>query len=251
MSDLASVPIAGGNVLAGTYGFARDTLGFLERTTRQSDLVVVMMGPERTWFTSAPALIEQIFIDGHRSYGKDRFAREQLGAVLGKGLLTSDGDEWRRSRRLAQPAFHKERVAGYAERIVSIAERSAAKLETGKRVDMHRVLMHMTLEIVSESLFGTAVGADADAVGEAIDLVSDRWTQPLRVFFPFLDKLPLEKNKRFEAALVRLDEIVLDIIRRRRAAPTDTHDLLAMLLAARDDDGGSYSDAQLRDEIMT
>lgn len=251
MTDLDSVPIAGGNVVAGSFGFARDTLGFLERECRSADLVRVMMGPRRTWFTTAPALIEQLFVESHRSFIKDRFAREQLGAILGKGLLTSDGDEWRRSRRLAQPAFHKERINGYAARIVAIAERSSARLELGKRVDMHRVLMHMTLEIVSESLFGTVVGADADDVGRAIDLVSDRWTQPLRIFFPWLDALPLEANRQHAAALARLDEIVLGIVRRRRAAPTDSHDLLAMLLAARDEDGGSFSDAQLRDEIMT
>jgi cytochrome P450 len=251
MADLSSVPVAGGNVFARSYDFAVDTLGFLERECRSADLMRVMLGPQRTWFTSSPALIEQLFVDGQKSFGKDRFAREQLGAILGKGLLTSDGDEWRRSRRLAQPAFHKERINGYAARIVAISERSSAKIETGKRVDMHRVLMHMTLEIVSESLFGTTVGTDADDVGDAIDLVSDRWTQPLRVFFPILDRLPLEQNRKFEGAIARLDEIVLGIVRRRRVAPTDSHDLLAMLLAARDEDGGSFSDAQLRDEIMT
>jgi cytochrome P450 len=254
MAEKSSIPIAGGNLVAGTIGFFRDPLPFLERAARAGDVTRVMFGAKPSYFVTAPRLIEGLLIENQKSWVKDRFARVELGDVLGQGMLTSDGEAWRRSRRLAQPAFHKERIAGYADGMVAVAERFSRAIEPDATFDMHHWLMHLTLEIVSESIFGVEVGAEAAAVGAALDAISDRWTDTLRAVLPFVDRLPLPQNARYRAAKQTLDQTVYAMIRRgRRRADEGAlgQDLLSMLLAARDDDGSSFDDRQLRDEIMT
>lgn len=203
-------------------------------------------------FINEPELIERVLLTESRDYKKDRYGQRLGKEFLGQGLLTSDGDFWRRQRRLSQPAFHKERIAGYGEVMVDAAQRYAAQRTGRVRRELQAEMMRLTLDIVARTLFSSS-DAQADAVGKAMDVVMHRYSNALTMVFPLLGRLPLPSNLRFEKAKRSLDEIVYGFIEKRRRLGSDDpgRDLLGMLLSARDEDGGAMSDLQLRDELIT
>ena len=198
-----------------------------------------------------PELIEAICVTQNRQFHKDRFAQD-LRRVLGTGLLTSDGDFWRRQRRLAQPAFHRERIAGYAQTMVDRTLGTTCRWRDGEVRETHADMMALTLDIVGKTLFGADVGARAQEIGDCLEAVTARYADPVAMTVPRWDRLPTPGNRRFESAVHRLDGIVRDLLRSHRAGTTgDGQDLLSMLMAAQDDDGSRMSDDQLRDETIT
>jgi cytochrome P450 len=230
----------------------RDPLGFL-RAMRDThgDVVRVAIGPVRMALLSHPDLVEEVLVTQNRLFIKDRFLRV-LRPVLGDGLLMSEGDFWRRQRRLAQPAFHRERIAAYGGIMVDHAARLASQWRDGEVRDVHKDMMRLTLEIVAEALFGAQVGQHADDVAESIEAVLAVVSDPLELFMPFLRRLPTPKRRRFQRAVTKLDAIIYGVVEQRRTSGApETGDLLSMLLHAQDEDGSRMSNKQLRDECMT
>ena len=231
----------------------RDPLRFL-RTTREryGDVVRVAIGPLEVVLMSHPDLVEDVLVTRNRLWQKDRYLHQTLRPVLGDGLLSSEGDFWRRQRRLAQPAFHRDRIKAYAAIMVQHASRLAAEWRDGELRDVHKDMMHLTLDIVAETLFGASVGHQAEDVGAALESVLAVVSDPLELFFPLLKRLPTPQRRRFDQGVVKLDAIIYGLIEKRRASGVgETNDLLSMLLHARDEDGSRMSDKQLRDECMT
>src|SRR5207245_4256939 len=111
----------------------------------------------------------------NKNYGKQTRGYRNLRRVLGNGLLTSEGETWKRQRRIAQPAFHRQRIAGFAQAMVRAAEDAAADLESrrGLEIDMHHEMMRLTLRVVGETLLAYDPTHAADEDGEALaDLVA-------------------------------------------------------------------------------
>jgi cytochrome P450 len=235
-----------GNILH----YVHDPLGYLEKTTRLGDLVKMRFFGKDVWVVSDPVLIDQVLVKNAASFHKDRFMR-QLKRVLGEGLLSSEGDFWKRQRRLIQPAFHRDRIAAYASIMTDHTTRALAGWKDGDAFDLHHAMMQVTADIVTACLFGTSVG-DVAEVAKCLDTVMERFANPLFLAAPALTKLPLPVNRRFEEVAPRLDGIVRAFIEKRRSLGTspDHHDLLAMLLEARDEDGSSMSDQQIKDEVL-
>jgi cytochrome P450 len=249
--------------LGNALGFLRDPLAFLRSTRdRYGDVVRVALGPLETTLLSHPDYVEDVLVTRSRLWQKDQYLLTTLRPILGEGLLSSDGEFWRRQRRLAQPAFHRERIAAYGEIMVDHASRLAASWRDGEIRDVHKDMMRVTLEIVAAALFGAQVGEDAEAVGEALEAVLAVVSDPLELFVPVLKRLPTRKRRRFDRAVRDLDAIIYRVIEQRRKATekprtapategAERRDLLSMLLEARGDDGARMSDKQLRDECMT
>ncbi|CAN5921235.1 cytochrome P450 [soil metagenome] len=253
MSTAAAPPVASrlpyvGNALT----YLRDPLGFLRSTrARYGDVVGVKLGPMEVTLVSHPDLVEDILVTHNKLWKKDRHL-QTLRPVIGDGLLSSEGDFWRRQRRLAQPAFHRDRIASYGDIMVEHAARLAAQWRDGEVRDVHVDMMHLTLEIVAQTLFGANVGDHAEDVGEALHAVLAVVADPLELFFPVLKRLPTPQRRRFGRAIAKLDAIMYGVIEKRRATAAGTSsDLLSMLLHAQDEDGARMSDQQLRDECMT
>ena len=239
--------------LGNALSFLRDPLHFLRSTAEQhGDVVGVKLGPLEVTLLSHPDLVEDVLVTRSRLWQKDRFLQGSLRAVLGDGLLSSEGDFWRRQRRLAQPAFHRDRIAAYGDIMVERAAQLAATWRDGEVRDVHADMMRLTLEIVAQTLFGANVGDHAEKVGEALHSVLSVVADPFELFFPWLKKLPTPQRRRFDRAVASLDAIIYGVIEKRRKDEAgESNDLLSMLLHARDDDGGRMSDKQLRDECMT
>ncbi|MBI2755457.1 MAG: cytochrome P450 [Chloroflexi bacterium] len=230
---------------------AADALGTMTAVARErGDFARVRLFTYPGVLVSHPDLIEEVLIAQNRGFVKS-LATRRLRAVLGSGLLTSDGDFWRRQRRLAQPAFHRDRIAAYAAVMVDAAERVAGTWRDGQQCDVHDEMMRLTLEIVGKTLFSANVGGAAQEIGRAVDdalhFLIRRINSPW-VLLP--DWVPSPGYGRFIRARRHLDRVVYQMIADHRRQG-DRDDLLSMLLQAQDEDGQPMSDRQVRDEVMT
>lgn len=233
--------------------YTRDHLVFLTRCAREyGDVVGLRFVNVPVYLLNHPDHVEYVLVRNNRNFIKSRGERISLG-FLGNGLLTSEGSFWRRQRRLAQPAFYRERIAAYGEVMVECGERMVAGWRDDEIRDVHDDMGHLTLEIVARTLFGVPLGnAEFVAVGDALATISQRFTGRGGVFFQVPEKVPTPGNLRFRRAVRRLDGLIYRIIRDRRASGEDAGDLLSMLLAVRDEETGEgMTDRQLRDEAMT
>jgi cytochrome P450 len=231
---------------------ARDQLGFYRRcATQYGDVVPFRIGPRRCVLFSHPDHIEQILVTHHQDFVKGSLYGV-LRPLLGEGLLTSEGDFWRRQRRLAQPAFHRERIAAYGDVMVRYATRLVEGWPDGDTRDLHRDMMRLTLQIVAQTLFDADVTAAAAEVGVALEVALAQLQSELNSVLSLLPPaVPTPGRIRLRRSVRHLDALVLGLIAERRRSGRDHGDLLSMLMQARDEDGSAMSDGQLRDEAMT
>ncbi len=147
---------------------------------------------------------------------KDKLTR-WLIPLVGEGLLTSEGDFWRRQRRLTQPTFQRHQIERYAAVMVEHTERMLEAWHDGQVRDPHEDMAHLTLSIVAKTLFGTDLAGEADVVGESLEVVVNHFMSPMR-WFRFFDYLPLPSSRRYWRAIRRIDDIIYGII---SAAPRE------------------------------
>jgi cytochrome P450 len=172
-------------------------------------------------------------------------------------LLTSEDDFHCRQRRLVQPAFHRDRLAGYASSMVDCAVRCRDQWQSGAEFDVSQLMMRLSMAIVARALFSSDIESDADEISAALGQVFELFEALLMPFSQWLEKLPLSSVRRFERARDRLDQIVYRLIAERRASGGDNGDLLSMLLLSQDEEGDSdkscrgLTDKQVRDEALT
>ena len=233
--------------------FRRDTLGVLNECAADfGDISGFRIGRQPFVFLNHPDLIRDVLVTHQKNFLKGR-ALERARLILGNGLLTSEGAFHLRQRRLVQPAFHREHIAGYAAAMVEHAARLRDRWANGEAIDVHQAMMALTLAIVGRTLFDADIETEAAEIGNALTRVLASFNFAMLPFSEFLQKLPLPVSIRFARARARLDATVYRIIRERRASGVDHGDLLSMLLRATDTegDGTGMSDEQLRDEAMT
>jgi cytochrome P450 len=236
--------------------FQRDQLAFVTRLPREfGDVVRTRILYVPCYFVSHPDLIEQVLQTKNRDFIKPiSFRTPFFRRLIGTGLLTSEGDFWRRQRRLAQPAFHRDRVNAYAETMVAYADRLTDEWRDGDARDLHAEMMRLTMEIVARTLFSADVsGADAEEVKRALQEIAEPFANQATFKWILDNRLPTPAHRRFMRTAEKLDRIIFKIIRARRESGEDAGDLLSMLLQARDEEGDrtGMTDRQLRDELMT
>ena len=202
---------------------------------------------EHAYVLTDPSAIVTVFLDHGRRTMKGR-GLQGAKAVLGNGLLTSEGEVHLRNRRLVQPAFHRDRIAAYATDIVALTENHRGSWIDGNVVDMQAEMAAITLAIVGRTLFGADLRGDARDVGDALEaLLSGMGTRLL--LGPQVLRIPTPARRRALEASARMDILIQRIIDEHRAAG-DNGDMLSMLLAAQEE-GVGLDDSQVRDEAMT
>ncbi len=239
--------------LSGLFAYRKGPLPFFQNLAAQyGDISYFRLGPQEAFFLNHPDYIKDVLVTNHHYFHKG-LALQRAKRLLGEGLLTSEGEFHRRQRRLAQPAFHRARIASYAGVMTDYASQTRARWRDGETLDMSEEMMRLTLGIVGKTLFDADVVSDAQDVGEAMTVVMDLFNTITIPFFELLQKLPLPQLRRFDKAKARLDAIIYRLIEERRRGGEDRGDLLSMLLLAQDTegDGGAMTDEQLRDEVMT
>jgi cytochrome P450 len=227
---------------------------FLDAADRFGDIAYLKAGPYHGFLLSDPADIKHVLQDNARNYHKSPLY-QRLRDGLGNGLLTSEDALWLRQRRLAQPAFHHQRLVTMAEAMVACTEQMLERWEqtarSGETIDLVAEMMALTQAIIVRTLFSTDLGATAEVVNRTWPIINRRigetfWSTKLET------TLPLPANRRLRSALRELETVVYRIIADRRQTRRDEPDLLSMFLSARDEDTGTgMTDRQLRDEIMT
>jgi cytochrome P450 len=233
--------------------FNRDSLGFIERCAREfGDVVLTRFLYVPAYFLFNPEHIEFMLASGSKNFVKSMSLRSPyLLRLIGNGLVTSEGDFWRRQRRLAQPAFHRDRVNNYGETMVAFTQRMLDSWREGQTLDAHEEMMRLTQAIVVKTLFSADVSNEADRVGRALRVIVEPFGSQATLKWILDNRLPTPAHLRFNRAVREVDRVVYRFIRERRASGEDTGDLLSMLLRAQDEDGTSMTDKQLRDEVMT
>ncbi len=236
-------------LLGSLPAFRRDPLGFCTRLARDhGDVAFFRIGPFRCVQVNRPEWIQRILTRETPRLHKSWDFKE-LELVMGKGLLTSEDELWKRERRLIQPAFHNERIRVYAQTMVERVEAMLDRWKDGAGIDLPAEMSRVTLEIVGRALFGAEMEADAAAMSSSIDAFMDRFEEMMTSWLPLPVAWPLPRNRSAQRAARRIDDIVYGMLARRKAAPRGD-DLLSWLLDARDDEG-AIDDPQIRDELVT
>src|SRR5262245_37762972 len=234
----------------------RNPIALMTQLNREhGDVLCIRLGPFRYYTLFHPDHVRHVLHENHTNYVKGPIiARAKI--LIGEGLFTSEGDFWRRQRRLAQPAFHRERIAGFVDTMV---RRTAERLDGwepavrgGAPIDVAAEMNALTLTIVGETLFGRDLSGDAAEAGRALRVALEVAAHRTMTWVVSPIWLPTARNRAFRRALTTLDQLVFEIIDARHRAHDPGRDLLGMLMAARDEETGEgMSRGQLRDEVMT
>jgi cytochrome P450 len=228
-----------------------DARGVMTYLARHYGAFVRTRLPMHIYFVSGPEYIEEILVKQASHFQKDRVSRMLSGAI-GQGLIVSEGELWRRQRRLMQPAFHQGELRSYGGVMVDLACEAVASWRSGETRNLHEDMMALTLKIVAKLLFGADLAADAHDIGRTISALMEDFSGQLGLvaLTPF-GRLPGPRAWRIHRGVRHLDRIVYRLIADRRSTADAGHDLLALLLRARDEDGSRMTDQQLRDETLT
>jgi cytochrome P450 len=240
--------------------FRRDVLGLMSESAQTfGDVVRFRLGPQVIHLLNHPDHVAHVLVKNVRNYDKQTRSAGFIKAVTGDSLLTTNGELWQRQRRLLQPAFHQQNIAGFAEQMTRATgamleqwRQRAAKRET---LDVASEMMRLTYTIVGRTLFSADVGADAETIERAMQLILPHTFGRLGRVINWPDWVPTPQNRRFRAAVRDIDRVVYRLIeqhRRDQGTGEPDRDLLSMLLPIRDPEtGAGFSDQQLRNETIT
>jgi len=240
-------------ILGNLAAFRARPLAFLSKIAKEyGDLPYFRLGPYHAYLVNHPDFVRDILVTNQANFTKSR-ALQRARILLGQGLLTSEGKFHLRQRRLVQPAFHRDRLAGYAAMMSEYALRVRERWIAGSTLDISDEMMRLTLGVVGRTLFSADVESEAPEIGQALTTVLKMFRMLMLPFSEYLEKLPLPSIRRFEKARDRLDQTIYGMIRERRKSGKDSGDLLSMLLLAQDEeaDGSGMTDQQVRDEALT
>ncbi|HEY6360017.1 MAG TPA: cytochrome P450, partial [Vicinamibacterales bacterium] len=232
----------------------RDAIGvYMDAAMRYGDVSYLKIGPRNGYLVIDPHDIRHVLQDNARNYHKGPLY-QKLKVALGNGLVTSEDAFWLRQRRIAQPAFHRERIAAMtcvmAEEATATANRWGAVASANGSVDVLQEMMHLTETIVLRAMLGSDPQMLADTA-RAWSVVNEYIGESFWRL-GFTDSWPTPRNRRFRRALAVLDRTIFAVIEQRRGTGAVGSDLVSLLLAARDPDTGEgMTDRQLRDEVMT
>lgn len=235
--------------------FQADLLGFTSGNfARYGGIWKIEAGKDVQYMISDPELIQEVTVKQADKFHKSADYVDPdkgLARFLGNGLVTNDGEFWKRQRKLVAPAFHSKRVEAYAQTMVDATKNMLDNWQGQTTLDIDDEMMRATLQIVVKTLFNVDISADAKRIGDAMTalqhMVGDN--DILETFLPAW--IPTTKRARSKKAVSDLDEIVYRLIGEWRKEGKDNGDLMSMLLLARDDDGNGMSDKQVRDEAVT
>lgn len=245
-----------GHFLLGNLSeFRSDVLGLILRSTAaHGDIVRCRLGPQVIHLLNHPDHAEHVLQKCATNYDKNTRSSAFIRAVTGESLLTSNGETWKRERRMVQPAFHHKQIAGFAGRMGAAAESMLAGWRGKEVIDISSEMTRLTYTIVGQTLFSFNPGKDAETIETAMGTILPHVFSRLGQMINWPIWLPTPANRRFHRSLAEVDRIVYQVIRSHRLAQENgepDQDLLAMLLRVRGEAESPLSDLQLRNETIT
>jgi len=247
-----SVPTAPGRwpVLGHTPALLRQRQVFTSSLRSQGELVRVYLGTMPTYFVTSADLTHRVLVGEAASFRKGAMF-DKFRPFVGNGLVNSNGAFHLRQRRLVQPAFHRDRIAGYTDTMRRTVVKLCESWQPGEVREVNDDMQALAVTIVGEALFGTEFGRTAiEQARTSIPVVIRQGM--IRALSPaFVGKLLVRGNRQFDQAVTGMRAVVGEVIADWRAAGVDRGDLLSMLLLARDEDGAGMTDEQAYDEVIT
>jgi cytochrome P450 len=241
-------------VVGVAFDLRRDPLAGLRRYARDyGDVARFCVMMQERILLSHPDFVNQVLVIQQSKFHKSELTRRVTGRMLGNGLLISEGDFWRRQRRLEQPAFHRSRIPEYAATMVDLCRAHINSWRDGDQRNMAQEMMALTLDIAVKTLFGTSLPGEAHQIGEAMIFLMRYSMRRQRLPLQIPQDWPTPRNRRATRELEFIDSIIYRIIAERQAEK-DSHnhnDLLALLMSAMDEDGTQMTAQQLHDEAIT
>jgi cytochrome P450 len=249
-----TAPVAPGRLplLGHALELRRRPLEFLQAARRLGPIVTVYLGPRPAYAVNDPDLVRQVLVTDARRFDKGAFF-DKVRAIVGNGLVSSNGAFHLRQRRLMQPAFHHRQIAHYTDIMSEYLMEVADSWRPGQVLSVHDQMHEVALVLIGRTLFSSELGTEAvEEVKRSIPIVREGVTRRTMSPVELLEKLPTPANRRFEAAIIRIRRVIDQVIAAYLADGVDRRDLLSMLLAARDaDTGESMSPEQVSDEVVT
>jgi cytochrome P450 len=247
-------------VLGSALELRRDQARTYERAMRErGDVVRLTVGPPGLRFdlycVFHPEGVRTVLAGSRESYSKGNRSYVQIAEAFGRGLLTSEGALWQRQRRLIQPLFTRNQVAGYAEVVTAeaaaVAERWERAARDGRDVDADAEMVGLALRVVGRAIFGEDVAKAVPVLDSSFPLLNRRILR--RIMSPIVVPAtwPTPDNRRAARAQRALYAVVDDLIAQRERDGAVGDDLVSRLLRARDSDSGGAMDLQqVRDEAL-
>lgn len=246
----------GAFVLGKAREMLSDPLDLLVTTwQRFGDVSRLKMGPNMVYLIVHPDDVQQVLVNNARNYARDDVAFKEVENLLGRGLLTMDGEDWRKRRKLMQPAFHHQKLQAMAGDMVTEVSSMLDRFEQAQKastpIDVAEETSLLALNVVNRCLLRTNAKDGAvflEAMPILLNTIAHRSRSVLRV----PDAIPTPMNQRYGDALTAVNQVVNTTIAARRKEGSGAHDLLSMLLDARDEESGEgLNDAELRNEVLT
>jgi cytochrome P450 len=244
LSAIVRPPGPGSSLTGRRRAFLDDPTDFLRELQREyGDIVYFRVGLRDNYLLSHPDDVRDVLVTNQPRFHKGPALGDGL-KLIGENLFTLEGDTHRRHRKLIQPAFHRQPLIGFADVMVEESMAVAASFREGEPREIADDMAHLTLGVVTRSLFGTEMSTETRArVTDYVRVMHSGWFGRSNV------RRTTVGNEAFREKLRATDSIVVEMIRERREHPGDRHDLLSILMEAQDEDGSTFSDREVRDEI--
>jgi cytochrome P450 len=278
--DFQTIPLApGGEGFLGHNGeFRKNRMGMLQLLAETDQPIMRLRMPlpgVRLLVINDPELVQEMLVEKGRVFDKSDMVRFSLFPLAGEGLFTSNGDLWKKQRKLMAPLFHQKVLEHYANDMVQCALRTVERWRDGQSLTLLSETTRLTMSIAGKTLFAADTFGEADEIGRALTVALD-WSgwivgRPVAILHIRARRLaerfglsrvaerlrgPValwgRRGRELADAIALLDDRVQRMIDERRRADPEAHaDLLARLLGARDEDGSAMDDRQVRDEVLT
>ncbi|APW96747.1 cytochrome P450 [Halobiforma lacisalsi AJ5] len=241
-------------VIGNTHQLVRQQDGLFEAAARRGDVVRLrLLGIGDFYQVNRPDLVEQVLVEDRDRFRKATMSQEDLGDLLGQGLVLSEGDLWERQRSRIQPAFYMDRIADYADAMTAAVRDAADDWAGSPVVSVEDEMKALTLRILAESMFGSEIAYEERGIPETVRDLQEPGQptkQPVARMVP--KWVPIPMWRRYKRGIREMEALIEDLVERRRAQGLeDRDDLLSRLLTGTDEDGETMSERLLRDELMT
>jgi cytochrome P450 len=231
--------------------FRINPLKWLYETQKQGDIVAINpKHPRPSYVIYDPTAVKEILTTKDAYFEKGNSSRV-FRRSLGNGLLTSEGDEHRAQRKMLQPAFHKKKITGYADVISQYSLEMLKTWKNGEERQIDQDMMNLTLRIIMKTMFGKDELEHLESVTDAVNSIIEKAAQSLYLPFPILDYIPTTKNRHYQEAMNRMNQLTRDVIQSESHGSMEHEHLLALLLQTKYEDGTSLSEEEIKDQVIT
>src|ERR1041385_415047 len=251
------IPLTKGLPVVGSLPqIIKDPFGYLKQARNTyGDIYNLNLGISKMLILNHPRQMQHIMVDHAQNYRKGGAMWDAIRAMLGNGLVVSEGSFWMRQRRMMQPQFHRQRLAALTDLMVSAIDEALntwEKSANGSDFNIAPVFSELTMKVITRTLFGTGLSTEEmDRTTKALDYAVNYILKAI-VLNSLPSWMPAPGKKEFQASIKQIDETVYRIITDSRANKGETNHLMAMMLDMVDDETGEgMTDQQLRDEVTT